>query len=428
MIARLKLLIVALVLLLSATMVGAAQNGPVTISFPWWVGGGTSGSDMWFKQAVDSFNEQYANQYKLDIEFLPGQAAYIEKMKSIFATGKLPPLVTLKRDPTLAQLWVDQDLLVDLTPYFDSSPAWQALSIKDSVELNTINGKLVAAPDAFLTPIGLFYNMELLGKAGVTAVPTTLDEFFNTLEKLKAAGIPAISLHTQDTGWSAMLVFESLLAQTPQGIEFMDTKDPDSFNKPFVIDALKNLQRVLQFTTADAIGAPFSIAANNFLSEKTAIMPNGPWMIADFRNPDKAAAGFGDKLASALYPGNVAVADTGRQLGEYAAVKGYSQEVTDGVVAFAKHMRSAAVLRARVIQLGSTAPNLALTDADKEQIDPLAVQLIDLVQRENPPILANFQAQWNSTIQNETIVQGLPQLALGNITPEEFAQMLTDAL
>jgi hypothetical protein len=42
-------------------------------------------------------------------------------------------------------------------------------------------------------------------------------------------------------------------------------------------------------------------------------------------------------------------------------------------------------------------------------------------------VLPNYQGQWNTIVQNEAIVQGLPQLALDNITPEQFVQMLTDA-
>jgi hypothetical protein len=61
------------------------------------------------------------------------------------------------------------------------------------------------------------------------------------------------------------------------------------------------------------------------------------------------------------------------------------------------------------------------------QLDPLAAKLIQLVQEEQAPVLPNYQGQWNTMVQNEAIVQGLPQLALGNITPEAFVQMLTDA-
>ena len=156
-------------------------------------------------------------------------------------------------------------------------------------------------------------------------------------------------------------------------------------------------------------------------------MPNGPWMIGDFRDPSKAAPDFGDKVGVALYPGAVAVDDTGRQLGDYAVAHGHPPEVTDAAVEFIKWMNSAEVVRQRVIRLGSVAPNLQLSDEELASLDPLGAELIRLVQEHQAPILPNYQGQWNTLIQNETIPQGLPQLALGNITAEQFLTTLTEA-
>jgi hypothetical protein len=82
---------------------------------------------------------------ELEVEYVPGQHDYVEKLKTEYAAGSLPPIVTLKRDPTLTKLWIENDEPVDLTPYFEASPEWQAISLRDSLELNTIDGKLVAA-------------------------------------------------------------------------------------------------------------------------------------------------------------------------------------------------------------------------------------------------------------------------------------------
>lgn len=403
------------------------QGAPATISFVWWVGGGDSPSDKWVSDAIDCFNQKYAGKLELDIEFVPGQHDYIEKLKTEYAAGSLPPIVTLKRDPTLAQLWIDNDELVDLKPFFDASPDWQAISLQDSIELNTIDGKLVAAPDTFVTPIGMFYNTELFAKAGITQFPGSWEAFFDAMEQLKAAGITPLSIHTDDTGWSTILLYEALIARTTEGREFLEIKFPDDFNRPFIVEATEDMARLFEYTTPDAVGGVYAMAANNFLNEQTAIMPNGPWMIGDFRDPSKSAPGFGDKIDVALYPGNVAVADTGRQLGEYAVTKGYPPEVIEGAVEFIKWMNSPEVVRQRVIRLGSTAPNLQLSPEDLAQLDPLAAKLTQLVQVNQAPVLANYQGQWNTIIQNETIVQGLPQLALGNMTAEEFVQSLTDA-
>ncbi|MGH2382780.1 MAG: ABC transporter substrate-binding protein, partial [Candidatus Limnocylindria bacterium] len=405
------------------------QGEPATLSFPWWVGGGDSPSDALFTDALECFKTKYAGSIEVEVEYVPSGEDYQEKMRTDFAaSGKVPVVFALKRvGPDLQQILLEQNALVDLMPYFEASPEWQEISISESTALNTVDGKLVAAPDTFVTPVGLFYNTELMAEAGVEAIPETWDEWFAALDKFKAAGIPAVALHTGDTGWSAMLLYEALMARDPAGVDFLTQKFPSDFNQPFIVDANTDIARIFQFTTDDAVGAAYDMAANNFLSGKAAIMPNGPWMIGQFRDPAQSSEGFGDKIASGLYPGNVAIDDAGLQLGDFAVGAGYSQAETDAAAEFAKWMSSAEFARQRVIRIGSIAPNLELPPEDLASLDPLASDLIQLIQDNGAPVLPNYQGQWNSIIQNETIVQGLPQLALGNLTAEQFAQQLTDA-
>ncbi|MGH8924082.1 MAG: ABC transporter substrate-binding protein [Acidimicrobiia bacterium] len=404
------------------------QGASATLNFVWWVGGGDTASDNLFTDALDCFNQRYAGTIEAVVDYVPGGHDYEAKLRTDYAaSGQLPIVVAPKRVGDLAQIWIDNDELVDLKPYFDASPEWQQIAIAESTTFNTVDGKLLAAPDTFVTPVGLFYNMELLGQAGVDKVPETWDEWWATLEALKAAGIPAVSLHTQDIGWSAMLIFEALVARTPEGEAFLGEKYPTDYNHPFIIEASRDIARVFEFTTPDAVGSAYELAANNFLSGKTAIMPNGPWMIGEFRDPELSSEGFGDKIASGLYPGPVAVDDAGIQVGDWAIGAGYSQEETDAAAEFIEFMAGPEFTRQRVIRMGSIAPNLPLPAEDLASLDPLAADLLTLIQDNNAPILPGYFVQWTSIIQNETIVQGLPQLALGQITPEEFAQQLTDA-
>lgn len=408
----------------------ADYQGPqVTLNIVWWVGGGDTASDKLFKDGLDCFNQKYAGKIEVTVDYVPGGHDYEAKLRTDYAaSGQLPIVVAPKRVGDLAQLWIDNGELVDLKPYYDASPTWQRIAIAESTAFNTVDGKLVAAPDTFVTPVGLFYNTELLGKAGVADIPETWDDWWAALEKLKAAGIPAVSLHTQDIGWSAMLIYEALVARTPEGEAFLGIKYPKDYNKPFIIEANRDIARVFQHTTPDAIGSAYELAANNFLSGKTAIMPNGPWMIGEFRDPEQSSAGFGDKIASGLYPGPVAVDDAGIQVGDWAIGTGYSPDETAAAAEFIGFMAGAEEFtRQRVIRMGSIAPNLPLPPEDLASLDPLAADLLTLIQDNNAPILPGYFVQWTSVIQNETIVQGLPQLALGQITAEEFAQQLTDA-
>lgn len=404
------------------------EGDPVTLSFVWWRGGGDSPTDIWIDDSFACFEEKYGGKITLDIEFVPGPHDYVTKLQSEYATtGELPIVVVPKLDPNLAVAWLENDELVDLTPYFEADPDWQAIAIEASLDLNTIDGKLVASPDSYQTAVGYFYNTTLFEQAGVTEIPDDWDGFFAMLDQLKAAGIPALSLHTEDTAWTPILMYEALIARTPEGRDFLNAVFPSDFNQPFLIDATRDLARLFEYATPDAIGANFPLAANNFLAERTAIIANGPWMIGDFRDPEKAAADFGDRVGVSLFPGPFAVDDTGRQLGDYAIAKGHPQEMIDAAAELIKWMSGAEVTRQRVIRLGSVAPNLDLSEGDLALLDPLAADLINQVQQTGAPILPNYQGQWNSIVYNEAIQQELPQLALGNITPEEFLQLLTDA-
>jgi len=404
------------------------QGESADLSFTWWVGGGDTPSDALFQDGLDCFNQAYAGSISVTPQYVPSQADYEQKVRADFAaSGQLPVVVAPKRMSDFAFITLEQGALVDLMPYFQASQQWQDIAIPASTDLNTIDGALVAAPDTFQTPIGLFYNTALLADAGVDALPETWEEWTAMLEALDAAGIPAIAMHTADTGWSAMLIFEALMARDPDGVAFLEQKFPDDYDKPFIVDAANDIGAMFKYTPADAVGSVYEIAANNFLSGKAAIMPNGPWMIGQFRDPEQSSEGFGDIVAAGLFPGDVAVDDTGRQLGDYGIGAGYSQAETDAAAEFIKFMNSPEVVRQRVIRLGSMAPGLDLPEEDLASLDPLAASLIAQVQEKDAPILPNYQGQWNSVIQNETIEQGLAQLALGNMTGEQFAQALTDA-
>ena len=68
------------------------------------------------------------------------------------------------------------------------------------------------------------------------------------------------------------------------------------------------VQKMLQeYTTDDALGSIYANTANHFLTGKTAIIANGPWMTPDFSDPEKAAEGFADKVGVALFPESGAV-------------------------------------------------------------------------------------------------------------------------
>jgi len=372
-----------------------------------------------FEGIVQRFNEKFKGKYEIVIEDVPGDHAYIEKLKMLNAADELPVLFDLGYDPSLAQMIIENDKVVDLKPYIDADPQWRSVLLDESIEKCTVNGKIVSAPLYLDTFSGLFYNKELFTKAGINEFPKTWDGFLEACKKLKDNGITPISLHTTETGWCAMLVFTAKVASYSQeGLEF-----PTDFNKPYIIDAAKFVQELFSYSTSDAVGGNYAMAANNFVSGKTAMIPNGPWMINTFTDPKTAPEGFDKKVGVALYPGNLAHASLARY--GIAVAKRFPKEVQEGAIEYLRFAATPEEIRIDCVMNGRVAPKVSLTDEDKKKLNELQVESYNVMQQVKT-IVPNYQYRWDTAVQNDAIPKELPLLATGKITPEEFAQRLTD--
>ena len=57
-----------------------------------------------------------------------------------------------------------------------------------------------------------------------------------------------------------------------------------------------------EYTTSDAVGGKYDPMATHFFNGEVAMFPNGPWMIPDFSEAEKAPEGFYDKVGIMLMP------------------------------------------------------------------------------------------------------------------------------
>ncbi|MEO6062139.1 MAG: hypothetical protein ABIQ99_09390 [Thermoflexales bacterium] len=113
--------------------------------------------------------------------------------------------VVMQYFPSPAQIDVDlqYDFTADLAkpnPY-SSNPTWKDDFPLKAIALDgvTTGGKTVMVGTTFVGDLGdtaVLYNMDLLNKAGVTALPKTWAEFVDAEKKLKAAGIQPFFMPT----------------------------------------------------------------------------------------------------------------------------------------------------------------------------------------------------------------------------------------
>ena len=222
-----KLLCAALAVLFLLSSVSALADGPIEVTMLKSAGGNDTHIELW-RELVPLFEAYTGGKYTLKMEEIPGVAVDVRtKYKMLNAANNLPAIVTdLGAEPAFADLLIANERVIDLKPYFDASPEWQATAFPTSVAFNTKDGKMFTTPATSSSYTGVYYNKELFAEAGIDAFPQTWDEFWAACDKLKAKDIPALSLHTTETGWCAMLWAGAYLGSTDAGNAFLAQRYP----------------------------------------------------------------------------------------------------------------------------------------------------------------------------------------------------------
>ncbi|MDF2644317.1 MAG: transporter substrate-binding protein [Paenibacillus sp.] len=145
----------------------------------------TEAESKFFKDLVDAYNK---SQDQVQIEYSTyDQASYTTtKLPTGFASGAGPDIYMIS--PGDFMKFAKSGLMKDLTPDFPAGVKEDFLPA--SLEAVTYNGKIMALPFELET-LGLYYNKEMLDKAGVQ-VPKTWDELHAAAKKLttdKVAGL-----------------------------------------------------------------------------------------------------------------------------------------------------------------------------------------------------------------------------------------------
>lgn len=157
------------------------------------------------------------------------------------------------------------------------------------------DGKVKGLPWTYEN-MGLIYNKECFTKAGITALPTTLDELAQDCEKLKAAGITPFALAAKE-GWvlgqlsTHFMMDKKLDAKgTIDGIESGSLKFK---NMPNWKNIFKFLDLVKKYDSPKLLETDWEGSENAVATGKAAMLHMGDWAQANFTkfNP-KAQIGF----------------------------------------------------------------------------------------------------------------------------------------
>lgn len=402
-------------------MAGSAFADEIVINYPTFQVGANTAAPV-VAELVNRFNEEYAGQYRIEIEEVPGDENYSDKITVQIASSESLPPVVYGAGQKLLDLALQADVVKDITEDVKADPEWDGMYTESWMDINARDGKIYASSSES-EMIGYFYNKELFEQAGIDGPAATWDEFFEDLDKLKEAGITPLAMDTADGAWCTQLLIGAYLASTEEGMEFLKTKFPTDYNNDAMIDAMAKAQELYQnYTTLDAVGGAYENAANNFFSGNVAIICNGPWMISDFSDESKTEAGFADKVGAAAYPGGF-VYDA--PIEGMFVTKQDDPDLEAAAVAMVKFFTSneAQALALDMEGMVPASADVEISDEILEKYPILGEFLTAAAECENraSTLTGNMVPGLEDVWDNE-----LPNLASGASSPEDFCQVLTD--
>ena len=323
---RVRGLTVAAVLVaaMAGSSVAAASSGKnhqTTLTVVGWKGGG---SELGNIAKIDREFESANPGIKVNWKYISSNT-YQNVVNTQLLGGTAPDVLMV--DNVKAQLWSKAGYLANL-----SGQPWVSQlkpALKDFVKFN---GKTVLFPQEIIG-VGLYANLDLLHKVGVSAVPTTWSEFTDALAKLKAAGATPIDLGDKG-GWSGEMAALTLgatdvsLARPGWDARRAANKVLFSAYGP-VLNQITQLGNYIDFKAALDTDPNASLA--NFEAGNVGFIINGAWNIASIKATAKfnfafapvPGAATGHKPAALLYVG------TGLAVNSHSKVQAAAEKYID---------------------------------------------------------------------------------------------------
>jgi raffinose/stachyose/melibiose transport system substrate-binding protein len=225
--------------------------------------------DTKFKEYADAFKKKYPAVEAVEFEAIKD---YEGTMKVRLSTGEIGDVSVIPGGG------VSNGQLKDYYVPLDD------LGLTDKIyfpDVRSDGGHIYGIPSGVSTD-GIVYNKQAFAKAGITAVPKTLDEFYADAEKLKAVGIVPLASNFKDK-WP--LAEWDTLAQVISGDADFRTNmakvdDPFSDDKPYgkslaIIKALITKGDVEK----DLMSTDWESSKKDVASGKTAMYFLGNWVI-----------------------------------------------------------------------------------------------------------------------------------------------------
>ncbi len=168
---------------------------------------------------------------------------------------------------------------------------------KGLIDNLTVQGKIYSVPANIHRANVVWTNKDVLGKAGITKDPATLDEFYADLDTLKAKGVSTPLALGKD--WTQEMLFEAVLITDLGADKFTGLwSGTTDWAGADVTKGINDYKKLLSYTNKDRDTFDWTDAEKLIINGKAGFQLMGDWEAADLD-----AKGFKD-YGYFVFPGN----------------------------------------------------------------------------------------------------------------------------
>ncbi|MDP2570981.1 ABC transporter substrate-binding protein [Vibrio penaeicida] len=255
-----------------------AQAGEVEV-LHWWTSGGEAKSAAVLKSKV----EEQGHSWKDFAVAGGGGESAMTVLKTRAVSGNPPSAAQIKGHDI--QEWGNLGFLTSLDDVAKAEK-WESNLPEVVTKVMKHEGRFVAVPVNVHRVNWLWANPEVLKAAGVS-VPKTLDEFFASAEKIKAAGY--IPLAHGGQPWQDATVFEAValdvLGSADYNKAFVDL-DMDVLQGSKMVEVFEKFHKIRDYIDSNSPGRDWNVATSMVINGDAAMQIMGDWAKGEF-----AAAG-----------------------------------------------------------------------------------------------------------------------------------------
>jgi len=271
--------------------------------FTWWASGGEAAG---LQGMIDVFKKQNPNTEFINAAVAGGAGVNAKAVLASRLEANNPPDSFQAHAGMELDGYVRTGKLEDLT-FLYQEEGWDKVFPADLIKTLTVDGKIYSVPVNIHRANVLWWNPAAAQKAGVTAAPKTLDEFFADLDKFKKSGIDGIALAGKGD-WAIAHLLDWVLLATLGADKFEGLyKGTTSWTGPEVAEGIKNFQKILSYGNKGAANLDWPDAGKLVTQGKAGFFIMGDWASAQWQS-DGLKLGTDYTWAPApMKDGNVAV-------------------------------------------------------------------------------------------------------------------------